>query len=308
MSKPIKLSMLLVALAIAAIGAVARPARAETPQEQARRLASEGLAMFQSGDYNGAVGRFLAADKLAPAPLNDFNVGLCYDRLGNREQAIHYYRSYLQRDPGSRNRAQVEASINRLDGEMRAEAARKAAEAEAARKAAEAEAARKAAEDAAARKAAEDAAARKAAEDAARQPPPPPPPDGGAGADVAAGGAAAGGITATADDRGAVQSTGDPDLDRVAAVDVGKLRAERGLYGAPPAAAGTAGTAGGPPPPPPGEGGGPVADTGGKKSKPAYKQWWFWVVVGVSAVILIDIASTDSNRNAAQSGAVLFHF
>jgi hypothetical protein len=31
------------------------------------------------------------------------------------------------------------------------------------------------------------------------------------------------------------------------------------------------------------------------KSKPIYKQWWFWVVVGVSGLILIDFATSDSS-------------
>lgn len=39
-----------------------------------------------------------------------------------------------------------------------------------------------------------------------------------------------------------------------------------------------------------------------RKSTPVYKQWWFWVVVGVSAIILIDIASGPSNDNAATQG------
>ena len=40
----------------------------------------------------------------------------------------------------------------------------------------------------------------------------------------------------------------------------------------------------------------PGADTGEKKkaSKPIYKQWWFWVVAGISVIILIDFATQDS--------------
>jgi hypothetical protein len=48
-----------------------------------------------------------------------------------------------------------------------------------------------------------------------------------------------------------------------------------------------------------------------------YKEWWFWVVVGVSAIILIDIATTDDQSATIQppinglgnaSGATLFTF
>ncbi|HEU5057042.1 MAG TPA: hypothetical protein VFU21_10980 [Kofleriaceae bacterium] len=100
--------------------------------------------------------------------------------------------------------------------------------------------------------------------------------------------------------------TGDPDLDRVNRIDIGKVRAERERAGdgggAATAEAGAAGgtgeeaasaSASAPP---------PARDEGGKKkSKPIYKQWWFWVVAGVSAIILIDIATAggDDDDSAA---------
>lgn len=48
-----------------------------------------------------------------------------------------------------------------------------------------------------------------------------------------------------------------------------------------------------------------------KKARPVYKEWWFWVVVGVSAYILVDIARDDSGSSGPQSvqnGAVLLRF
>jgi hypothetical protein len=98
--------------------------------------------------------------------------------------------------------------------------------------------------------------------------------------------------------------TGDPELDRVAGIDVGRVHAERN-GGQPPgpamgmSAQGSA-SAGGPPPagPPPEQ---PAPQ---EKSKPIYKQWWFWVVAGVSAIILIDIATSDSD--GSNGGNLLF--
>ena len=96
--------------------------------------------------------------------------------------------------------------------------------------------------------------------------------------------------------------TGDPDLDRVNRIDIGKVRAEReratdgGGGGEATAAAGATaeGEASASAP--------PARDDGDKKqSKPIYKQWWFWVVAGVSALILIDIATSggDDDDSAA---------
>lgn len=138
---------------------------------------------------------------------------------------------------------------------------------------------------AAADQAAKEEAARKAAEEAARKPPPPPPNGNGAGAPT---------------------TTGDPELDRVQAIDVNAIRDQRAATQ--PVVA--ANTGGGPSAPPP-VGGAPVsAAEAPKKSKPIYKQWWFWVVVGVSAVIVVDLAVSSSHRNGAQpsTGLTIFRF
>jgi hypothetical protein len=56
--------------------------------------------------------------------------------------------------------------------------------------------------------------------------------------------------------------------------------------------------------------GGSPPEAPAPRATPVYKQWWFWVVVGVSALIIIDVMSgPESNNNAAQgTGAVLWRF
>jgi hypothetical protein len=92
--------------------------------------------------------------------------------------------------------------------------------------------------------------------------------------------------------------TADPELDRAAKVDIGKLRAERARRLPPPDRRAT----GGPPPrsqdaapsgPPPAP-----KDQGEKKEKPIYKQWWFWVVAGVGAVVIVSIATSSSDSSS----------
>lgn len=220
---------------------------------KAREAYLNGRKLYDEGEYLKAIAEFKTADKLAPSGVNDYNIGLSHEKLGNRAEAVMFYRSYLTRVPDASNRASVEASIAKLEGELGADDARAAEEA---RLAAEADA--------------------RAAEDAARRTPPP-------GGGTRGGGAAA---------------TGDPELDRVSAVDVNAIRDQRQV--APPTGGGAVaagGGAGGGPPPPMAPAGEP------KKSKPIYKQWWFWVVVGVSAYVLISIAAADSdNPQARQAG------
>jgi hypothetical protein len=84
-------------------------------------------------------------------------------------------------------------------------------------------------------------------------------------------------------------------LDRVAAVDVSWVRDQRGPLIAEAASAPVAEAAPAPP------------------SKPAHKQVWFWVVVGVSALILIDImSSSDTGAQPGEAsgttGATLLRF
>ena len=50
------------------------------------------------------------------------------------------------------------------------------------------------------------------------------------------------------------------------------------------------------------------------EDKPVYKQWWFWAIIGVGAIIVVDVAvnsgSSSSNQRSAPtgSGLALFHF
>jgi hypothetical protein len=94
-------------------------------------------------------------------------------------------------------------------------------------------------------------------------------------------------------------ATGDPELDRVAGMDVAAIRDQRGVVPATTGGGGaaTTGGSGGPPPPP--------APSEPRKSKPIYKQWWFWVVAGVSAYVLISILASDSSEDTPDTFRVL---
>jgi len=228
----------------------ASPALAQKdPRTEAKAHYANGKKLYEQGQYPQAIEEFRTADQLAPSGVNDFNIALCYESMGQPGDAAKHYRAYLDRMPDASNKAAVQESITRLDAEALAQQ-------------------QKAAEDDRARRADEEA--RRIEEEAKR------PPNGG-------------GATAPA-------QTGDPELDRVAAIDVNAVRDERRM-----APVGRANAAGGGPALPPPQGGAP-APVGGepapKKSKPVYKQWWFWVVVGVSAYVLITILADSSSSDS----------
>jgi hypothetical protein len=252
-----------VALAVIVAPLAIREAHAQDATAQARVHFQKGKDLFAKGQYQAAIAEFAAADNLAPAPMLEFNIALCYERLGDRGEALRRYRVYLREMPGAPNRGAVEAKVKRLESELAA--------------------------DRAAAKPASPAEPPPAAEPPPVAEPPPaaePPPSGEVPpaaepppANVAPAPPAAG--------------HSDPELARVAAIDVAAIRDQNYEPGAAPGP--------GDEPPVAEDGAAPSdGDQGEEEEKPLYKQWWLWVVVGISTIILIDFALSDSSSSSAR--------
>ncbi len=100
--------------------------------------------------------------------------------------------------------------------------------------------------------------------------------------------------------------TGDPELDRVAALDLDTVAKRH-----PEVSPALATTAASSTPPTQGARTGasaplPVKDKNDSDDKPLYKRWWFWVVVAVSAVIVIDIASSGSSDTSTRAARMIY--
>ena len=244
----------------------------------ARLHYQRGNGLFSSGDYKGAIAEFAAADNLAPSAMLEFNIALCYDRLGEQREALKRYQAYLREMPNAKNRAAVEAKIRRLEGSLR-----------------QAEAATIAPAPAVIPAPAPDMAPALPTPDVTPGEPNASEmggetiPDPLAARDVYTPGDAA-----EPNPDGAVAANPewiDPELERVAAINVAAIRDQRAgvaggrnAYQAEPAPAA------------------PVADSasnsGNKASKPFYKRWWFWAIVGVGAVVIFwPSGSSDSTTN-----------
>jgi hypothetical protein len=268
-----------------------------------------GVKAYSAQDYRTAIKEFTAAQSLMPADLNNYNLALCYDKLGEAEPAIQYYKDYLAKVPNADKRTEIEASIARLEAALQSAAAKRADEQ---RKTDEAKAAQEAARKAEEAKQAE--AAKKAADEEAKKKPPV------EDTTAAQGGSAIGVGSTGTPGTGQAVSTGDIQLDRVSAIDVNQIRAERmgggasGVAGAPGPAgpAGNIGPQSGPTPTnaagpaTPAPNGNSVSDKPVKKETPVYKKWWFWAVVAVSAYVVISIAADGSSSpNRARESTML---
>lgn len=315
-SSPSFVRYLILALALAIVGASTGTSFADDRSE-ARTHYQAGVKFYSGGDYRSAIREFSAAQQLAPADLNNYNLALCYDKLGDPEPAIQYYRAYLDKVPNTDKRAEIDASVQRLDAAAKSVAAKKADEARKVEDARKAEETRKAAEEMkradAARKAEE---ARLAAE--ARTKPADPASQPDRAPDPMLGGGGSTGVPST----GVVvpsASTGDPQLDRVQSIDINSIRDQRvggsasGIAGNDPrnpqvAAAGTAAPSGAAPnsgaPNTPPTAGVPMQDQPAKHATPIYKKWWFWAVVAVSAYVVYSIAS-DSSSSGTRTGRMV---
>jgi hypothetical protein len=113
---------------------------------EARTHYQAGVKFYASADYRSAIREFSAAQQLVPADLNNYNLALCYDKLGDAEPATQYYRAFLDKQPNTDKRAEIEASISRLEAAARSAASKKAEEARKVDEARKAEEAKKAAE------------------------------------------------------------------------------------------------------------------------------------------------------------------
>lgn len=114
---------LVAALAGALLVAPGAPARAESsaPGAQARLHVDAAQSAFDAGRYEEAIREFRAAYDLVPEPRLSYNIGVCFERLERREDAIEHFERYLREEPEASDREAVRERISRLHRE-RAEA------------------------------------------------------------------------------------------------------------------------------------------------------------------------------------------
>ncbi|HEY4181559.1 MAG TPA: tetratricopeptide repeat protein [Kofleriaceae bacterium] len=86
-------------LALASLIAATVPALADTVPERAKKLAAEGRAAHEAGDYDRAIANFTEANALAPSPALLFNLAQAYRLKGSCDDAAVMYRRYLATIP-----------------------------------------------------------------------------------------------------------------------------------------------------------------------------------------------------------------
>ncbi len=104
-----------VAALVAAV-AIASPALAGDGDKAAARAHYETASrMFEVREYGEALKEFKAAYIAKPDPAFLFNIGQCYRKMNQNEQALDFFQQYLKKAaPDDPNRAQVEARVRNI--------------------------------------------------------------------------------------------------------------------------------------------------------------------------------------------------
>ncbi len=108
----------LVAAVSLTLGGGAPAARADepAPEDPATRHREQGKQGINRGDYEQAVSEFRHAYEAKADPMFLHDIAEAYRRLGNKEQAIFFYRRYLATYPDAPNRALVMEHVANLRG------------------------------------------------------------------------------------------------------------------------------------------------------------------------------------------------
>jgi tetratricopeptide (TPR) repeat protein len=103
--------------ALAAFVVVAVPPDASTTQAKAHFEKAERL--YQRAQYAEAIAEFEAAYRIRPHGVLLYNVGRCYEQLGDIPHALRNYRGYLREVPNAPDRETIEAAIGSLERRLR---------------------------------------------------------------------------------------------------------------------------------------------------------------------------------------------
>ena len=88
----------------------------DNPDEMAaaKQHFEAGRTAYLAADYTRAISEFGAAQTIRPSPILDYNIGLCYEALGDAGNAYSYFQRYLTGKPDAENRADVEKRMEAL--------------------------------------------------------------------------------------------------------------------------------------------------------------------------------------------------
>jgi tetratricopeptide (TPR) repeat protein len=107
------------AIAVLAVIGAAHAAKAQISDEQmARGHYARAQKASSEGRWQDALREFVEAHRVLPRPAFHYNIAICYEHLGQLDEAIRSYERYLAEDHAVPDRADVEAHVRELAGRL----------------------------------------------------------------------------------------------------------------------------------------------------------------------------------------------
>lgn len=103
----------LLGLSTLALGFAASPAHADQ-ESDAKDHFKRGVKLYNLGHFQEAIPEFEKAYDLDPEPILLFNIAQSHRQNGSKERALFFYRRYLEQDPNTNKRADVEQRMKEL--------------------------------------------------------------------------------------------------------------------------------------------------------------------------------------------------
>jgi tetratricopeptide (TPR) repeat protein len=91
------------------------PAAGGDPTAAARAHARQGLAFYDLHRFQEAYQEYEQAYLIEQDPALLYNMGQCQRKLGNSEEALHFYRTYLRRVPKGPSAVEAEKRVRELE-------------------------------------------------------------------------------------------------------------------------------------------------------------------------------------------------
>lgn len=83
-------------------------------QQEAKAAYGAGKKKMAGGDYAGALTDFQMADSKWPGAAPKYNIAVCYDKLGQHNEAVAAYRKFIDSKPGAKYADRVIAAGKRI--------------------------------------------------------------------------------------------------------------------------------------------------------------------------------------------------
>jgi tetratricopeptide (TPR) repeat protein len=98
---------------------------ASANKETARQAYFEGTRLYDLADFQPALEAFKKAYLNYEDSAFLFNIAQCYRQLGNKTEAVRFYKTFLRKVPQAVNRAEVERILGNLETAIEREGAEK---------------------------------------------------------------------------------------------------------------------------------------------------------------------------------------